>query len=436
MEGIALENILYGMITICSAGLGYLFFIEMFPERRWKSDWSEVFFWITVCATIGIQTWQGQYEYISNLGMLFFPVLHGIVLSSFYKCNFQAAFVWMWFYSVTYETLKMPVQTVEKLLLKQNVRLERRSFSEVLWCFFIILFFSYIHKVWSRKIIADFRNILEKKREILFGFAVLAWSMLTVMLYAEQWAVSAGNLILDLIVFGTLGVLFWQIYTYVNRLRRMEQELIRQQNVWLREQKAIKDGYVKDAKRLHDMKHVLLYLQKCITEKDTESAEEYLKKYTEEMSKTPRRIWTGYSEIDFSVNYYYQMMQEKGIQFTMETDIHSIPMEDQDMMIVLGNLLDNAMTAAEKCEPGEKHVHLKVQTINEMFLMRIENSTIQMPEKKNGRFLSSKTASEYHGWGIENVKQIVKKYDGDIRFEYTNTEFQVEMILYESIARE
>lgn len=223
---------------------------------------------------------------------------------------------------------------------------------------------------------------------------------------------------------------FWQMYSAVNRVKRVEQELARQQMVWLREQKAMKDGYVKDAKRMHDMKHVLLYLQKCIAEKDTEKAEEYLKTYTEDVIKSQKKIWTGFSEIDFSVNYYYQMMQEKGISFSIETDVHDIPMEELDLMIIFGNLLDNAMTAAEKCNQGEKRVYLKLQTINEMFFLKVENSMNQMPEKKNGRFLSSKAESEYHGWGIENVKRIVEKYNGDIQFEYTEKNFKVEIMIY------
>lgn len=425
--------VLYGIISVGSLGLGYGFFLEMFPERRWKSGRSLVLAGIAACLAVGIQVWFGQYSYISGLGMILFPILHGTVLGIFCKCSYQSAFVWMWFYHVTFEAMKMPLQTAEKIFVQQGIRnisWEEITVIRIIWCFCIILLFSYIHKIWSRKLVAGFRDLLNRKREILFGFTILEWSMLAVLLYGEQWAVSSGNLILDVIVFVTLGFLFWQMYGYICRVKQIEQELVRQQTVWLREQKAIKDGYVKDAKRLHDMKHVLLYLQKCIAEKEIENAEEYLRTYTEEIAESQRKIWTGYSEIDFSVNYYYQMMREKGIPFAIETDVHDVPIEELDMMIILGNLLDNAITAAEKCTEGARKIHLKLQTVNEMFFLQVENSASQMPEKKNGRFLSSKTEREYHGWGIEHVRQIVEKYDGDIAFEYTESEFRAEIMIY------
>lgn len=427
------SKVLYGFLNMISTGLGYGFFVQMFPEKRRKDSCSRGFFWFLACMAIGVQAWSGQFYYISIQGMLLFPILHSLIMTIFYKCRYQCAFVWMWFYSVTIEVLKLPILTCEQIWWRQN-SFQREFFEwsmlEFVWHFVIVIVISMLQKNGRRIFTKNFKYLLEEKTVVPFGFAILEWSMLTVIVYTEQRIVSVGNLILDLIVFGTVGGVFWQMYSAVNRVKRVEQELARQQMVWLREQKAMKDGYVKDAKRMHDMKHVLLYLQKCIAEKDTEKAEEYLKTYTEDVIKSQKKIWTGFSEIDFSVNYYYQMMQEKGISFSIETDVHDIPMEELDLMIIFGNLLDNAMTAAEKCNQGEKRVYLKLQTINEMFFLKVENSMNQMPEKKNGRFLSSKAESEYHGWGIENVKRIVEKYNGDIQFEYTEKNFKVEIMIY------
>lgn len=426
-------RILYGLMNLISTVLGYGFFLQMFPEKRGKDIFSKILFLIVVCVAIGAQTLTGQFYYIFPQGILIYPIIHGVVLTMFYKCRYPSAFVWMWFYSVIIEVLKLPLLTCEQIWWRQNnLQLDIGSWIgfEAVWYLAIVILISWIQRTGGKMIRDNLKEILEEKTMMLFGFAVLEWSMLMVIVYNEQRIVSVGNLVLNLIVFGTAGVLFWQMYHSVCRVKQVEQELVRQQRVWLREQKAMKDNYVKDAKRMHDMKHVLLYLQKCLAEKDTEKAEEYLKKYTEEVVKSQRKIWTGFSEIDFSVNYYYQMMQEKGIRFSIETDVHDIPIEELDLMIIFGNLLDNAMTAAEKCEPEERCVHLKLQTVNEMFLLQMENSTTQMPEKKNGRFLSSKAEREHHGWGIENVKQIVERYDGDIQFAYTEKEFKAEILIY------
>ena len=68
--------------------------------------------------------------------------------------------------------------------------------------------------------------------------------------------------------------------------------------------------------------------------------------------------------------------------------------------------------------------------MNEMFLLQIENTSSEIPKKQGERFLTSKQEKEYHGWGTENVKELVKKYEGEISYQYTKERFQVEIIVY------
>jgi sensor histidine kinase regulating citrate/malate metabolism len=48
---------------------------------------------------------------------------------------------------------------------------------------------------------------------------------------------------------------------------------------------------------------------------------------------------------------------------------------------------------------------------------------------KKERFVTDKHDSKGHGWGLESVKYIVKKYDGIIEFEYTEMFFQTVIMI-------
>ena len=41
----------------------------------------------------------------------------------------------------------------------------------------------------------------------------------------------------------------------------------------------------------------------------------------------------------------------------------------------------------------------------------------------------NKKEKEKHGWGIESVKRIVEKYDGEIDFQYGSTYFETVVII-------
>lgn len=298
------------------------------------------------------------------------------------------------------------------------------------WYILLIVLLSVLHKLGKRTILQNLKGILTKSKSALLGVAVLEWCLLTLVLNTDQEAEFLGKFVVGGIAFVAVAILSVHLYWNYCSIKRFKQDLLLQQSILLREQETIKSYYDRDAKRLHDMKHVLLYLYRCVEEQDLEKAKTYLENYTKEVAEHQKKIWTGLTEIDFSANYYYQLMQEKGISFSIEADVQESPLEDLEMMIVLGNLLENAMTAAEQCLPGKRKVYLKMKNANEMFFLRIENSSTQLPKRVNGRFLTSKTESVYHGLGIENVRQIVEKRGGTIQFTYTDSDFYVEVIFF------
>ena len=60
-----------------------------------------------------------------------------------------------------------------------------------------------------------------------------------------------------------------------------------------------------------------------------------------------------------------------------------------------------------------------------MFFMKIVNTFRNQPKIKNQRFITSKEDKKGHGWGIESVKHIVKKNNGEIFFDCSKEYFEV-----------
>ena len=133
--------------------------------------------------------------------------------------------------------------------------------------------------------------------------------------------------------------------------------------------------------------------------------------------------------MDHLINTRKQKMDEEGIAFSLDAAFVEIPIAEEDFWILLGNLLDNAREAAALCEAGRRRVRLEFFTVNDTFRLFVENTSSRSPVVKNGRFCSTKEGFG-HGWGTENVRMVVEKYGGSLRYEYTEQRFAAEVLLY------
>ena len=88
----------------------------------------------------------------------------------------------------------------------------------------------------------------------------------------------------------------------------------------------------------------------------------------------------------------------------------------------------NAIEAAQGSR--RKWMKLVLRADRGVFLIHIANSCAGPPKRKAGRFLSTKENAVEHGIGLQNVKRMVEKQNGNIEFQYEDGIFLVEVMLY------
>ena len=104
-------------------------------------------------------------------------------------------------------------------------------------------------------------------------------------------------------------------------------------------------------------------------------------------------------------------------------------MKEIELTTVLGNLLDNAMEAAQHCENAKVCIALFMQNGGKLSVLRIEN-TFQSPIKKmNGKLVSTKTDTRRpHGIGIKSVENVVQKYHGYMQQNFSEGVFETRLV--------
>ncbi|MBB6623698.1 GHKL domain-containing protein [Clostridium gasigenes] len=107
--------------------------------------------------------------------------------------------------------------------------------------------------------------------------------------------------------------------------------------------------------------------------------------------------------------------EEKGIKFifNIKGDIKKLNIESSDLTVILGNVLNNAIEAAEKSI--QKKVQLEIN-INEIKHIIIKNTVedINITELSSFSKLGFSKKGKNRGYGLYNVKKIVGEYYGQV----------------------
>ena len=93
--------------------------------------------------------------------------------------------------------------------------------------------------------------------------------------------------------------------------------------------------------------------------------------------------------------------------------------------MILGNLFDNAI---EACEPVDinKNIYLELKSMDECISITMKNSTIN----KNVEIgKTTKVNKNKHGFGLNNIKEVLKEYNGIMRYEIIDDYFMINIIM-------
>ena len=99
------------------------------------------------------------------------------------------------------------------------------------------------------------------------------------------------------------------------------------------------------------------------------------------------------------------------------------------MVIILSNLLNNAIEACGTCE-DKKVIKFKFVKEDDLIIVVVKNTFNYDIIYENGEIQCTKTSDvDEHGIGIKNVIKIIEKYGGSYVIEDKNKEFYFSIII-------
>lgn len=107
----------------------------------------------------------------------------------------------------------------------------------------------------------------------------------------------------------------------------------------------------------------------------------------------------------------------KGITLTCVADGRKLDfMEDSELYALFGNILDNAIEAAEQVDdPEQRLITLTVQTRQGFVFINAENYYSGQLRFERGLPQTTKADKQYHGFGMRSIQLLTEKYGGDLQ---------------------
>lgn len=99
---------------------------------------------------------------------------------------------------------------------------------------------------------------------------------------------------------------------------------------------------------------------------------------------------------------------------------------DADTVILMGNLLENALEACLKQEK-DAYISLHIKNINNSIVITLDNSYQETIRKRGKYFISSK--GDHIGIGMSSIAKVAEKYNGTVKFEYDDNVFCASVLL-------
>lgn len=120
--------------------------------------------------------------------------------------------------------------------------------------------------------------------------------------------------------------------------------------------------------------------------------------------------------------------QKIPIDFFIEPGFQIDCIKEIDQISIFGNVLDNAIEAAKKCD-GSVAMRCFMQNNGHFSVIHVENEYNGELIDTGDAYVTTKKDKEIHGYGMSNVNEIASKYGGIIQEEHNEYVFQITIVI-------
>lgn len=228
-------------------------------------------------------------------------------------------------------------------------------------------------------------------------------------------------------ILANIGICRLCVYIAQSSHDTMEAELLRSQKAYYEELEA---GQAKTRHLKHDMKNHLTVAGTLLKSGQACRAQEYLTDLSGHL-QSEILIFCQHPALNAVLNAKYQLAISYDIECKFQVEVgQDIKINDVSLCSLAANTLDNAIEACcAMPDPTQRKISLKARRAGGYFSYLIENSKANPVAKSNGKFYTGKKEKKHHGFGLQSVETMVRRYGGAIDISYDEALFSVTVLI-------
>lgn len=273
----------------------------------------------------------------------------------------------------------------------------------------------------------QFKNTTWKDwlRATLFPLTTIFCSVIFFQIYEVESAVGTELLLCEIILLFFDVMAIWILDYMDQQQAALQDNIILKRSIKQEKEsmEALVEAYSDQRKKTHDFQNQLAVIYGLAQQ---ESPNGEIIKYVEPLLKKellPTLITkTGRNVVDILLTQKYSAAIKNQISFQMQLgDLSTFPLSDEELIVVLSNLLDNAFNACMAVSSFDKRkVLLKMRTKEAAGFLYLENRTAHDIEILDNKIVAPKNKSIEHGYGLKNVTAILENINALYVFDYNS----------------
>ncbi len=234
-------------------------------------------------------------------------------------------------------------------------------------------------------------------------------------------------------VLAVLSMLAVGFYVFGMERIYLEQEKSSRYNSQIAVYKMLTEQYRQSEQLRHDMKNHIIALSGLYQNKEWDKMGDYLKNMESGCLESGDDM-TGNKVVDALLYRKKEQAERENIRWECDVRIpKTCCINEFDLCVLFGNILDNALEACERLKCDETHciesrfVNIQAKTVKSCFLIEVKNS-MDITEKYTFG-ITKKESPQEHGIGLLNVSDVVQRYNGVVNMEAENGIFVISILI-------
>ena len=188
---------------------------------------------------------------------------------------------------------------------------------------------------------------------------------------------------------------------------------------------ALEQNYRMQRKTAHEFEHHIQVIRDLLKCGEVEATQEYVERLRKNRAICVHSVNSNHPVIDVILNQKYQTARENGIKMQIRVnDLSALTIPTDSLVVVLTNLLDNAIEACRRIDGYREIIGCLLYTNTLYISIRNTSEEVSIID---GMIPTSKQDSLSHGFGLMSVAYVLDELGAEYTFGYDDGWFNFAM---------